>query len=120
MWRHPQHLTIAPWLEARPRAALVATISHRQRQAALDPSCASFDENKWILGEDKIALLKDTIFGKVLAEAQEKYGEDPELARIGSYLGGGRVIESRYAEARSGYPEAWGITTAAVLAARPV
>jgi hypothetical protein len=109
---------IQAWLEARPRAALVATISHKQRQAALNTNSASFDENKQILDENKIALLKDAISGKALAEAEEKYGKDPELARIGFYLGGGRVIETRYVEAESDFKAAWGITTAAILAFR--
>jgi len=109
---------ITAWLTAHPRAALVATISHKQRQAALDPNSDSYDLNKQILDESKTALLKDTISGEALVRAQEKYGDDPELARIGSYLGGGQAIESRYEQAMSEYPAAWGITTTAVLAVR--
>ncbi len=109
---------IQAWLKARPRAALVATISHKQRRAALDTGSASFDENKQVLAENKTARLRDTIGGDALAEAQEKYGDDPELARIGSYLGGGQVIETRYVEAESDFKAAWGMATAAIVAFR--
>src|ERR1700749_878724 len=109
---------VEAWLEARPRAALVATISHKAKNDSLDETSGSFDRNRQILSESRIARIKDTIGGDVLRRAQDVYGEDPELVQIGSYLGGGQVIEDRYTYAQSERPAAWAIATAAVTAVR--
>lgn len=109
---------VEAWLEARPHAALVATISHKAKNDSLDETSGAFERNRQILSESRIARIKGTIGGSVLQRAQEEYGEDPELAYIGSYLGGGQVIEDRYAYASSERPAAWAIATAAVTAVR--
>jgi lipopolysaccharide/colanic/teichoic acid biosynthesis glycosyltransferase len=113
-----QQHDIDAWLTARPKAALVATISSKALRTALDPDSTSFDRNKWILDRDKSAGIEDEVSDDALGQAQAIYGPDPELVRLGSYLGGGPAVENRYADARIHHPVAWGIVTAAIIAAR--
>jgi lipopolysaccharide/colanic/teichoic acid biosynthesis glycosyltransferase len=109
---------IEAWLAARPRATLVATISSKALETALDPRSASFNRDKRILSIEKRAVIADRIDGDDLERARGVYGDDPELSQLGAYLGGGPAVEERYAEAKDRHPVGWGIVTAAIVAAR--
>lgn len=111
-----QPQAIDAWLEIRPKATLVATISSEASREAL--AGRSREGNRQILVGKRLAPIPDKVDNETLERARETYGDDPELEQLGAYLGGGAALESRYAEAYRDDPPLYGVVAAAIVAAR--
>ncbi len=111
-----QPQAIDTWLDQRPRAMLVATISSEACRLALDGKAR--ERNRQILAGKRLAQIPDIVGEETLARAREVYGDDPELPRLGSHLGGGAMLEARYADAYRDDPPLYGVVAAAIVAAR--
>ena len=107
---------LVAWLRRHPRAIIVASINQARFRELSSSAHPHHDSAHKVLTEDWLVRIPSQLSDEALREAEARYGERPETAKLGAMLGGSTQVVHNYEAAYRANPTAFGLVTAAIEA----